>query len=142
MPQHLLYFKCIKEAAPEGARTPAEALVQPLSHQEQTVETIPRSTLCVQQHLSPAAQFFNEDELADLAERGAFTPTTPEPGVMSEADWARSDAILVAMETERAIAERISGKCERCDTPCDDLIGYCSEGICGDCAVGLVEVAS
>ena len=106
------------------------------------METIPRSTQCVQQHLSPAAKFFTEEELAaSLAELAPYIPTTAEPEVVSAAEWARSDAILVAMETERALAERISGKCERCDAQSPDLIGYCGQGICGDCAVGLVEVA-
>ena len=88
------------------------------------METIPRSTQCVQQHLHPAAQFFTDEELE----------------VVSEAEWARSDTLLVAMEAERAQAERIAGQCHRCTTFCADLIGFGSEGLCGDCALYLVEV--
>ena len=88
------------------------------------METIPRSTQCVQQHLSPASQFFTDEELE----------------VVTEAEWARSDALLVAMETERALAERIPGRCGRCTLECADLIGFQGDGLCGDCALYLVEV--
>ncbi len=106
------------------------------------MENIPRSTQCVQQHLSPAAQVFTEEELAaSLAEPAPHIPSNPEPGFVTAAEWARSDAILVAMETERALVERVPGRCHRCTTFCADLIGFRGEGLCGECALYLVEVA-
>ena len=106
------------------------------------MENIPRSTQCVQQHLFPTAQFFTEEELsASLAELAPYIPTGPEPEVVSAAEWARADALLVAMESERALAERVPGRCHRCTTLCEDLIGFRSEGLCGECALYLVEVA-
>jgi hypothetical protein len=105
------------------------------------VGNIPRSTRSVQQHLSPAAQFFTEEELSAQAERVAYLPTGPEPEVVSEAEWARSDALLVAMESERALADRVPGRCHRCTMHCADLIGFQGEGLCGECALYLVEVA-
>lgn len=105
------------------------------------METIPRSTQCVQQHVHPASQFFTDEELSSQAERVAYYPSTPQPAMVTEAEWARSDAVLVAMEAERAMAERISGPCERCGTQCRALVSYCGQGICGDCAVDLGEVA-
>ena len=89
------------------------------------MQNIPRSTQCVQQHLHPSAQFFTDEELKEV----------------SEAEWARSDALLVAMETERALAEAVPGRCHRCTTFCADLIGFQGEGLCGDCALYLVEAA-
>ncbi len=107
------------------------------------MENIPRSTQCVQQHLSPTAQFFTEEELATSREELApFIFTTAEPEVMSEAEWAKVEAATVRFDAEYALTQRISGHCGRCTVECGDLIGYQNEGICGDCAVGLVEVAS
>ena len=106
------------------------------------METIPRSTQCVQQHLSPAAQFFTEEELpASQEELAPFVPAR-EPETMTEAAWAKVEAATVQFDAEYARTQRISGACARCTTRCNDLIGYQNEGICGDCAVGLVEVAS
>ena len=73
------------------------------------MENIPRSTQCVQQHLHPAAQFFTEEELTAPAEAVAYLPRGPEPEFASAAEWARSDALLVAMESEHALAQSIGG---------------------------------
>ncbi len=105
------------------------------------METIPRSTQCVQQHLPSTKQPFTDEELAAQAERVAYLPSGPEPKVVSEAEWAASDALLAAMETERAMAERVPGRCGRCTVQCADLIGFEGEGLCGECALYLVEVA-
>ena len=105
------------------------------------MENIPRSTQCVQQHLSSTSEFFTEEELTAQAERVVHLPTGLEPELVSEAEWARSDAFLVAMESERALAERVSGECTRCTMHCADLIGFQGEGLCGECALYLVEVA-